>query len=138
MTLDALVGPDLDPKAIERLAKIERIVAARELEILEECCRGIEVTFVRGLGKWRTRGVPHKGWTCTHVYDVYDDDDELKTCEMCEHAAIRYVHVMRHQDYEGELEVGEICAGTWKRILSHRDGARRSSSGEGGREWPGR
>jgi hypothetical protein len=30
---------------------------------------------------------------------------------MCERAEVRYVHVMTHPDFDGELEVGCVCAG---------------------------
>jgi hypothetical protein len=59
-------------------------------------------------GKWSQAGVPHRGWTCIGVDDLEEPDH---ICEMCEHAEVRYVHVMTHPDYEGELLVGCICAG---------------------------
>jgi hypothetical protein len=58
-------------------------------------------------GKWTEEGVPHRGWSCV---DCYDNDGEMQTCQMCEVAEIRYVHVMQHPDYDGELEVGCVCA----------------------------
>lgn len=60
-----------------------------------------------GSGKWRQRGVPHKGWT--HV-DTEDLDEPSETCEMCEAVEIRYVHIMEHPDYDGPLRVGCVCA----------------------------
>lgn len=60
-------------------------------------------------GKWSQPGVPHKGWTCIDE-DIVEGDD-LETCEMCEWAEVRYVHVMTHPEWEGELRVGCICAG---------------------------
>ena len=54
-------------------------------------------------GKWSQAGVPHRGWTCIGVDDLEEPDH---ICEMCEHAEVRYVHVMTHPDYEGELLVG--------------------------------
>ena len=59
-------------------------------------------------GKWSTPGVPHKGWRCVGINDLGNPD---QTCEMCESSAIRYVHVMEHDDYPRLLEVGCICAG---------------------------
>jgi hypothetical protein len=58
------------------------------------------------LGKWSEPGVPHRGWTCTGVTDL---EEPAATCEMCETAAIRYVHHMEHADYPGGLGVG--CTG---------------------------
>jgi hypothetical protein len=59
-------------------------------------------------GKWAMRGVPHRGWTCVDEDDLGEPE---KICEMCESAEIRYVHVMKHPDYQGSLAVGCICAG---------------------------
>jgi hypothetical protein len=70
--------------------------------------------IARGFGKWSQRGVPHKGWTCTEVYDL---DDDRVTCEMCESAEVRYVHVMKHPQWQGYLEVGCICAGNMEQDL---------------------
>jgi hypothetical protein len=58
-------------------------------------------------GKWSQPGVPHKGWTCIADDDVEDD---LETCEMCEFAEVRYIHVMTHPEWPGELRVGCYCA----------------------------
>src|SRR5262249_6875738 len=35
----------------------------------------------------------------------------LITCEMCESQEVRYVHIMTHPNYKGQLEVGCVCAG---------------------------
>src|SRR5262245_28940109 len=59
-------------------------------------------------GKWSQPGVPHKGWTCV---EIYDRDDDLQACEMCESAMVRYAHVMSHELYPERIEVGCICAG---------------------------
>jgi len=59
-------------------------------------------------GKWAVAGVPHKGWSCI---DTEDLGEPLETCEMCESHSIRYVHVMAHPDYPGELRCGCVCAG---------------------------
>jgi hypothetical protein len=42
---------------------------------------------------------------------MYDLGDDRMTCEMCEHASIRYVHVMVHEQYQDALKVGRICSG---------------------------
>ena len=66
----------------------------------------------RPTGKWRIEGVPHRGWEYVEKYDNFDVDgqDEFLTCHMCEFAQVRYVHVLRHDDYPDELHVGYICA----------------------------
>jgi len=60
-----------------------------------------------GSGKWKQRGVPHRGWACV---DVQDLGAPMVVCEMCEIVSIRYVHVMEHEDYDGLLGVGCVCA----------------------------
>jgi hypothetical protein len=62
---------------------------------------------VGGSGNWSRPGVPHRGWTCV---DDYDAEDDLITCEMCETAQVRFVHVMTNPRWEGELRVGCYCA----------------------------
>jgi hypothetical protein len=56
---------------------------------------------------WDQKGVPQKGWTCAGVTDLGSPDGQ---CEMCGREEIRYVHHMAHQVYEGELDVGCVCA----------------------------
>jgi hypothetical protein len=59
-------------------------------------------------GNWSRPGVPHKGWVCI---DMLDMDDELITCQMCEFAEVRYVHVMQNPEWpNGDLWVGCHCA----------------------------
>lgn len=58
-------------------------------------------------GKWSQPNVPHKGWSCIDVEDLSSPD---AICEMCETQEIRYVHFMKHPDYEGTLGVGCVCA----------------------------
>jgi hypothetical protein len=52
-------------------------------------------------------GVPHKGWACVDVIDLGEPD---QTCVWCGTQEIRYVHVMSHPAYHGDLEVGCVCA----------------------------
>src|SRR5262249_43091375 len=59
-------------------------------------------------GNWSRPGVPHKGWVCIDVYDVGSD---LYTCEMCEFAQVRFVHVMTNERWPEQLSVGCHCAG---------------------------
>jgi hypothetical protein len=69
------------------------------------------------LGKWATKGVPHKGWTCVGVQDF---EEPSFICEMCETMEIRYAHEMVHPDYDGPLFVGCICAGHGRRRQARR------------------
>lgn len=56
---------------------------------------------------------PISGWTCTHVYDVREDDYDapLAKCDLCGCENVRYVHVMEHELFYEPVEVGCICAG---------------------------
>jgi hypothetical protein len=63
--------------------------------------------MTEGFGNWSRPSVPHKGWSCSDMLDVFDD---LITCQMCEFASVRYVHVMQHPEWDGELWVGCHCA----------------------------
>jgi len=70
-------------------------------------------------GNWDKPAVPKLGWVCLEVYDSvgdsepgeYDEDSLWFTCQMCEAKLIRYVHVMAHQNWQGELSCGCVCAG---------------------------
>ena len=66
------------------------------------------------MAKWDRPGVPHKGWTLVGYEDIKedadDDDFEYETCEMCHNERIRYVHILTHPDYDGEIRVGCDCA----------------------------
>ena len=69
---------------------------------------------------WNKEGVPHKGWTCVDMIDLGEDAEDMdfetrkaelyEECEMCNQEGIRYVHIMEHPEYEGQLRVGSICA----------------------------
>ena len=43
--------------------------------------------------------------------DVEDHEDRLALCAVCETHPIRFVHVMEHPDFDGQLRVGGDCAG---------------------------
>lgn len=67
------------------------------------------------MGLWNEAGVPRKGWRCVYVYDtrdgeVYGEEPEYTTCEMCDHYPVRYVHVMEHPEYGRTVEAGCECA----------------------------
>lgn len=60
---------------------------------------------------WKQQGIPLKGWTLENVYDVRgdgqsEDETTYESCMMCGHEKIRYVHVISHLDFGGELLVG--------------------------------
>jgi hypothetical protein len=65
-------------------------------------------------GMWSTPNVPHKGWFCTGMEDM---GDVLETCEMCQSAVIRFVHVVAHREWPNPLRVGCVCAGNMTRDL---------------------
>lgn len=56
---------------------------------------------------------PLSGWQCIYIYDVKEEEDDapLFTCELCDCAKVRFVHVMHHDQYFEDLHVGCICAG---------------------------
>lgn len=63
--------------------------------------------------QWDKPNIPHKGWYCIGMEDlgefVEDGDIEYESCEMCGKERIRYVHIMKHDEY-GVLRVGCSCA----------------------------
>ena len=73
-----------------------------------------ERPFVTGL--WRQPGVPHGGWACVEMEDLGPGSSE--TCEMCEAAQPRYIHIMAHPDYPDQLGCGCICAGNMEHDLA--------------------
>ena len=65
--------------------------------------------------RWDKPDIPHKGWICVDVFDVRAagesvEETNYETCEMCGNERIRFVHLMRHQEHDGELRVGCRCA----------------------------
>ena len=108
-------------------------------------------------GKWRSPGVPHKGWTCTSVEGLGAPDE---VCQMCETQGIRHVRHMEHPDYPERLAVGcsrcfsaclaslphsiQTCAASGRPQESSRrgggvsvaDGLRRSAWKKSGPELP--
>lgn len=64
---------------------------------------------------WDKPGVPRKDWRCVNVIDLRadggsPDETDYATCEMCGNEKIRYVHIMEHDEYDEELQVGCVCA----------------------------
>ena len=56
---------------------------------------------------WDDPSIPKNGWTCVGTDDLGEPNG---TCQMSG-TAIRYVHIMTHPRYDGEVEAGCICAG---------------------------
>ena len=84
----------------------------------------------RQSGKWGEQGVPHKGWQCVDTQDLGPDREGWQKCEMCKAMDIRYVHVMRHPNYPGELGCGCVCAGNMEQDLQaarHRESSMKTS-----------
>ena len=57
----------------------------------------------------------YKGWKEIGIEDLgedleFGDDVEYEQCEMCGQEKIRYVHILQHSDFNGELRVGCVCA----------------------------
>jgi len=66
-------------------------------------------------GLWSQSGIPHRGWRCVTVIDLREDgsspeETDYATCEMCGNERIRFVHVVEHDDFDRQLEVGCVCA----------------------------
>lgn len=67
------------------------------------------------MAKWEREGIPHKGWKEMGIEDLGEDlesgdDVEYEQCEMCGQEKIRYVHILQHPNFNGELRVGCVCA----------------------------
>jgi len=90
-------------------------------------------------GRWNTKGLPHKGWSCVGMEDLGSADGQ---CEMCGKEEIRYVHFMEHPDVEGTVSAGCICAEKMEDEYGHersrarrREAKLRSAAGRRAR-WP--
>lgn len=80
---------------------------------MEEYSEQYKARCIKRLKEW---GAPLEGWYCVQMYDVADEEDSpddvlLATCDLCDCASVRYVHVMRNSDYFEDVEVGCICSG---------------------------
>lgn len=67
------------------------------------------------MARWNKEGIPHKGWRYVDVEDVCegvvgDEERVYEQCQMCTNERIRYVHILRHPEFDGELRVGCDCA----------------------------
>lgn len=66
---------------------------------------------IKRLKEW---GAPISDWVCIEVYDIVYEESEsagLFSCELCDCAKVRFVHIMRHEMYFEDVHVGCICAG---------------------------
>ena len=71
--------------------------------------------MVNKLARWEREGIPHKGWKEMGIEDLGEDlesgdDVEYEQCEMCGQEKIRYVHILQHPNFNGELRVGCVPA----------------------------
>lgn len=75
-------------------------------------------------------GAPLDGWYCLNCYDVCENgDEELFECELCGCKKVRYVHVMRHDQYFEDIHVGCICAGVMAGdILAEKERERKTKN----------
>ena len=92
-----------EPTETEEKTDPEAAIPARyrNAELMEEPSDG-ETNL------WKRNDVPHSGWYCTGVIDL---GAPVGTCRMCGYQIIRYVHVMRHNEYPRAIGAGCICAG---------------------------
>ena len=61
--------------------------------------------------RWDKAEIPHKGWQYIGVEDLGEHAEaggliDYEQCEMCGNERIRYVHLLEHPDYNGEIRVG--------------------------------
>jgi hypothetical protein len=64
---------------------------------------------------WNRPDVPRQGWDQVGRYDYHADCDDRTdvtffTCEMCSNPGVRWVYILEHPEYDGELHVGSQCA----------------------------
>ena len=65
--------------------------------------------------RWNKRDIPHKGWKYIGIEDIGEDlypgeKIRYEQCEMGGKEKIRYVHILSHPEFDGELRVGCDCA----------------------------
>lgn len=91
----------------------------------DEMNRGYTARCHKRLKEWNA---PFSGWYCTGVEDYADEyaDTGLFTCELCGCRRVRFVHVMRNDEYFEDISVGCICAGVMEgSILAAKERERR-------------
>ena len=83
------------------------------------------------MNRWDNIGIPHKGWTLVDCIDLGEDlseDENIKyeICEMCHNEKIRFVHILTHPEYYGEIHVGCVCAGKMTDdYITHKESEKR-------------
>lgn len=80
------------------------------------------------MARWDKPGIPHKGWSYVGVEDLGDDallGEEIpyEECEMCGNEKIRYVHILTHPEFVGEIRVG--CSFAEKMVEDNVDPERK-------------
>lgn len=76
-----------------------------------------EKYLARCLTQLRQMDAPLEGWRCIDMYDITGDDwvagnhNDMFTCELCRCSRVRFIHVMNHDQFDGDIHVGCICAG---------------------------
>jgi hypothetical protein len=86
--------------------------------------RGINQDYQsKCLNRLKEWGAPLEGWQCVKTYDVFDgNSNTYATCELCHCEKVRFVHIMRHEDFYIDIHVGCICAGIMEgNILAARE-----------------
>ena len=56
-------------------------------------------------------GAPLSDWYCLYVVDITENEEDYATCELCDCSKVRFIHVMSHDKYFENIDVGCICAG---------------------------
>jgi hypothetical protein len=56
---------------------------------------------------WNKPDVPHMGWEYVRKITL---DSPSGECEMCGQKHIRYIDVLKHENYAGEMKVGQDCS----------------------------
>lgn len=65
------------------------------------------------MNEWNKSNIPHKGWRHIETIDLKadgQDESDYEVCQMCGQERIRYIHIMEHDDFEGEMRTGCVCA----------------------------
>lgn len=77
---------------------------------------------------WDRPDLPRRGWYCT---DVIDNEEATFQCELSSYPAVRYIHVVMHDEVIEPLNVGCVCAGHLEEdyaAAKSRDNAARARS----------
>jgi hypothetical protein len=83
---------------------------------MEEFSESYKSRCLKQLKEWNA---PLSGWYCIHMIDTENDE---ATCELCGCHKVRFIHVMRHDDFFDDVQVGCICAGIMEdNILAAKD-----------------